>query len=227
MKVLGRILGIALLVVGLIVLGGVFFISMRSFGGQIVAAPPTPAASVFSPTLLATTPPLNPTLLLQQPTARETPTVPPVFPTVTPTHSPSPFPTPAGPPPTIGPSRYVSKEVVIAPVGSGPGEVGVKAVPGEPMGPTAITLDVTGSIFVLDRVNARINKYNSGGVFIAGIPISPEVRYPRDLAIDAAGALYILDGLSDKVLRFTQAGQLVKQYGSATQCLEPTSYPRG
>ncbi|MCL5074176.1 MAG: hypothetical protein M1136_00780 [Chloroflexi bacterium] len=95
--------------------------------------------------------------------------------------------------PTVGASVYISREVVVTPRGSAPGEVGIQEVPGGPAGPKSFAVRPDGEVYILDTVNHRINRYAGQGTFLSSVVYQPSI-FGCDLAVASDGALYVLDG---------------------------------
>lgn len=170
-------------------------------------------------TVTPTAPPLPVTPTLEPYPPPQTPTVPPpATPTFTPTPRVTP-PIPATPP--IMPETYISKTLVVAKVGDGPGEIGVLAVPGVPAyGPSSIALGKESNIYILDKQNDRVAKFDSQGTFLHNIPYEqPLIGW--DLRVDDRGLIYILDGgfygpdpasITQRVKLYDQEGRLIREY---------------
>lgn len=100
-------------------------------------------------------------------------------------------------------------------VGSGNKDVGIIMYGGGEeahiAGPTSITLDYKGNIYLLDAVNNRIKKFLSNGRFLRNIPISEfQLRklFSRDFPNN--GYNYILDYVNERKSRLTIKNKLSK-----------------
>lgn len=73
--------------------------------------------------------------------------------------------------------------------------------------PVDIVLDTKGNLFVLDRVNHRILKFDKGGRF-KGTCVESALKdtTPINIALDKAGFLYVLDRAKMKILKFETEG---------------------
>jgi RHS repeat-associated protein len=83
--------------------------------------------------------------------------------------------------------------------------------------PCAITADVSGNLYVVDRYNQRIRKISPAGVvttiagngtvgFADGPASSAMFNYPVDLDIDASGNIYVSDCSNYRIRRISPAG---------------------
>jgi hypothetical protein len=93
---------------------------------------------------------------------------------------------------------YISRTVVVAPVGSGAGEIGFLPAEGSegwPQTAQVFTLDRSGNIYILDVVNHRVARFDSTGRFVQNIPYPerPTLWYPELLAVDDTGIVYLFD----------------------------------
>ena len=107
---------------------------------------------------------------------------------------------------------YSYEEVVVAKVGSGPGEIGVRQKIGPPMGPSSFALDSHGNIFIVDTVNSRINQYSPRGAFLKSVPLGADVA-ASDLQVDDGGHLFVLDAPGfGSVRQYDPDGKLLRVY---------------
>lgn len=83
---------------------------------------------------------------------------------------------------------------------------------------SAVAVDSGGSIYVADRLNARINKYSSGGGFVKtwGTFGSGDAQFnqPVGLTVSNAGFVYVVDAYNDRVEQFSLSGAFVRSFGS-------------
>jgi hypothetical protein len=116
---------------------------------------------------------------------------------------------------------YVSTTVVVAKVGDGPGEIGYQTH-GEALPSKAdrFTVDGYGNIYILDRVNQRVAKFDTQGRFTQNIPYPgrEELWYPELIATDMEGRIYLYDGGTNPEMAGVQCydaqGTLVQKYPS-------------
>lgn len=200
MKTLGKAAGITVLLFMLAAVLFLLFTSMKSLQGQNPAAPPTPALSL-NPSLLASGPAAPASTVTQTPTPSS----------LRPTPTASPFPTPSGALPTVGPSQYVSKTIIFAPVGSGVGSIGLKVETGiPPEGPPTFYVDRKNGVFVLDSWNKRVSKYDSNGLFLGITPFSPDI-VANGLAV-ADNRLFVSDEHGRFIRQYDEKGTQVLDY---------------
>jgi DNA-binding beta-propeller fold protein YncE len=89
--------------------------------------------------------------------------------------------------------------------------------------PWGVAIGPTGSVFVADTWNHRIQKFTADGQFItswgAGIKQDLEDPYgfygPRGIAVDGEGRVYITDTGNKRVIVFDGDGNFITQFGSA------------
>jgi hypothetical protein len=119
----------------------------------------------------------------------------PMVPAVTPA-SPSPSPHAVVPPPA---RDATSHTLVRTSWGGGAGQLGRKNDPeGAPDGPMSLTVDGRGTVWVLDEVNRRIQRWSNRGAPLAPISIGTDTA--QDLALGRNGSVALLDRLGEKNL---------------------------
>ena len=141
------------------------------------------------------------------------------LPTPTPTARPTTIPAPTMVPPTpaipatpVAMETYISKTLITAKVGDGPGEIGIFVAPEvRTVVPRAIALDGEGNIYIFDAVNRRVVKYDSEGNFVSNIVLNPPMP-AKDMCIGDNGAIYLLDGGGLFARQYNQKGELVLEY---------------
>lgn len=113
-------------------------------------------------------------------------------------------------------------------------EGGVGEGRGEFSKPRGIVADTKGNFYVADTVNARVQKFDSAGNFVAafGKPGDGEGEFeePNGIAVDAAGSMYVTDALRHRLIKFNSDGTFVKEwkgpeinlYGSRDIAIGPT-----
>jgi len=109
-------------------------------------------------------------------------------------------------------SAYLSEEVAFIPNGKGAGQIQI--MPGfeeqKPVGPSAISVDDTGNIYIVDQLNNRIMKLSSNGNIINDFSYGTSVG-----AIDLAAInqeLFLLDGSNDIVHEYDFNGQFLRDF---------------
>ncbi|WP_172673712.1 hypothetical protein [Methanogenium cariaci] len=96
--------------------------------------------------------------------------------------------------------------------GSGDGEFDT------PFGGVAV--DTSGTVYVADTNNHRIQKFTSNGTFVTkwqsiGSGIGGEFQsLPYDVAVDASGTVYVVDWNFHRITTFTSDGMFLGQWGS-------------
>jgi streptogramin lyase len=84
--------------------------------------------------------------------------------------------------------------------------------------PADVAIDATGNIWVADRANNRIQKFNSKGEYLAKFGTlgsgNGQLNNPASLALDAAGNIWVADKLNSRIQKFSPSGQYLAQFGS-------------
>ena len=94
-------------------------------------------------------------------------------------------------------------------------------------GPTGVTVDMAGNLYIADTDNSRIRQVSPEGIIttVAGngnfgfsgdgsAATSVSLNRPRDVALDAAGNLYITDVVSNRVRRVSPEGIITTVAGN-------------
>jgi sugar lactone lactonase YvrE len=91
--------------------------------------------------------------------------------------------------------------------------------------PSGVAVDSTGSIYVSDRENRRVQVFSSTGAFTLQFPLPPvgqkaddddddkdkeEAGKPAGIAVDSLGNIYVADPKGGRVLKFSPAGTLLQ-----------------
>jgi tetratricopeptide (TPR) repeat protein/sugar lactone lactonase YvrE len=86
-------------------------------------------------------------------------------------------------------------------------------------GPEAVTVDSSGNIYVADKSNHRIQKFNSSGGFLAAWggygSGNGQFNNPEGIAVDSSNNVYVADTGNNRVQKFTSSGAFVKTWGTA------------
>jgi tripartite motif-containing protein 71 len=89
---------------------------------------------------------------------------------------------------------------------------------GEFSGVEGIGVDALGHIYVVDRGNDRIEKFDSNGTFITawGSPGTANGQFnsPEGITVDASGDVYIADHGNDRIEKFDSNGTFITAWGS-------------
>jgi len=104
-------------------------------------------------------------------------------------------------------------DVVSGAWGGAPGEFGRRADPeSAPEAPMSLAVGPNGDLFVLDQVNARIQRFDANGGLVGQLDTGSDTV--QDLAIDADGRVAALDRLGDsEVVMFDENGRQVDRIG--------------
>ena len=95
------------------------------------------------------------------------------------------------------------------------GEVGTAA--GEFDYMYGVSTSPTGHVYVVDRQNRRVQKFDSSGNFLGQWgsegTADGQFQLPTDSAVDASGNLYVLDVATNRVQKFTADGAFLAKWG--------------
>ncbi|MBC7388719.1 MAG: T9SS type A sorting domain-containing protein [Opitutaceae bacterium] len=93
----------------------------------------------------------------------------------------------------------------------------------------AVAVDTLGYVFVADRTNQQILKYNSDGVFIlkwgVGGRSDEAFNNPNGIKIDAKGDVYVADQSNNRIQKFSNDGVFITKW--TTNNSGYTSFPSG
>lgn len=84
--------------------------------------------------------------------------------------------------------------------------------------PRDVAIDSQGNIYVADRENHRIQKFDSSGTYITQWGSfgtgNGQFKYPRGIAIDSSDNIYVADCDNYRIQKFTSAGVYVTKWGN-------------
>ncbi len=78
--------------------------------------------------------------------------------------------------------------------------------------PTRSAIDASGNIYVTDKDNNRVQKFNSSGAYLGELAAG-QLIYPMSIAIDPSGNIYV-SSKSFVVKKFNSSGVYLTQWGS-------------
>ena len=131
------------------------------------------------------------------------------------------------PQPSLPPLQQLSVELVLGQPGDEPGSFNK---------PGGLTLDAAGNLYVADIFNHRIQKFDSGGNFLAQVGSHGEgegqFNEPWDVTVDGEGNLYVADTFNHRIQKFDADLNFVLAFGKPASNLEnpePDAFwgPRG
>lgn len=83
---------------------------------------------------------------------------------------------------------------------------------------TGSSSDADGNIYVAERVNDRVKKFDHAGHSLAVFGSSGsgdgQLESPHDVAVDSAGNVYVADTANDRVQKFDAAGNFLLKWGA-------------
>lgn len=93
--------------------------------------------------------------------------------------------------------------------GSGPGALD---------GPNGLAVDSSGTVYVADTGNDRIETFSSSGAFLgqwgAHGSADGQFDFPTDVAVDSLGEVYVTDRENNRVQRFNSVGTFLGSWGT-------------
>jgi subtilisin family serine protease/sugar lactone lactonase YvrE len=96
---------------------------------------------------------------------------------------------------------------------------GSGSAPGQMDAPWGLDVDFQGNVWVADRNNDRVEKYNAQGELLTtfGSPGTGNGQFnePLDVAVAADGTAWVTDGANARVQKFTSKGEYLAQFGSS------------
>jgi len=87
--------------------------------------------------------------------------------------------------------------------------------------PTGVAVDSSGVVYVVDRSNHRIQKFDADGRFLSTWGIEgdkeSEFLFPGGIALDPTGNVYVADCNNHRIQKFDQSGNLLGVWGWGVQ----------
>jgi len=84
--------------------------------------------------------------------------------------------------------------------------------------PSGIAVDAKGNVWVVDRTNSRLEKFDSTGKFLTSFGSSGtgngQFTRPTDVAIDSSGNLWVADTGNNRVQEISETGKYLTQFGT-------------
>jgi PKD repeat protein len=100
--------------------------------------------------------------------------------------------------------------------GSGNGEFGCDYDSYSENGPYGVAMDTAGNVYVADRHNNRIQKFDSSGTFITKWGSygtgDGEFNKPLGICVDSAGYLYVSDYWNNRIQKFDSSGTFIEKF---------------
>ena len=94
--------------------------------------------------------------------------------------------------------------------------------PGQFQYPVGLSVDPSGSVYVVDQGNHRIQKFTNDGVFITqwGTRGSDDGQFdqPQDICIGQNGSIYVVEDQNHRVQRFSSDGAFEVKWGHFDSC---------
>ena len=91
------------------------------------------------------------------------------------------------------------------------------SLPGQFATPAGMDTDAQGNLYVCDRDNRRIQKFDPSGRFLMQIApggvLGEPLTLAHDLALDDEGNLYVAEPFDNRIRVFSPAGQLLRVFG--------------
>ena len=89
---------------------------------------------------------------------------------------------------------------------------------GSSMIPDEVTTDAAGSVYVVDQLNHRIQKFTGTGTYVTQWGSfgngDGQFNAPNGVEVDAAGDVYVADTFNHRIQKFTGTGTYLTQWGS-------------
>jgi YD repeat-containing protein len=86
---------------------------------------------------------------------------------------------------------------------------------GQLKSPGDVALDAQGNLWVADKLNHRLQKFDPSGKFLAKVSAGIEpINRPTSIVVAANGDLLVTDSGNRRILRFSSAGAFISKFGS-------------
>jgi DNA-binding beta-propeller fold protein YncE len=91
------------------------------------------------------------------------------------------------------------------------------SAPGSLNTPFGLAMDASGNLYVADRLNHRIQKFDRDGVFLASWGsfgmAAGQFREPVDVTVDGDGVIYVTEAVGHRVQKLSATGQPLAMWG--------------
>jgi len=83
--------------------------------------------------------------------------------------------------------------------------------------PVGVALDASRNMYVVDRTNSRVEKFNSAGTFLSQFGNSGKgmLSGPSDITVDSEKYVWAADTNNNRLVRFNDKGEFVAMYGKS------------
>lgn len=85
--------------------------------------------------------------------------------------------------------------------------------------PAGVEVDAKGNLWVVDKSNHRLQKFDSTGKYLTSFgslgTAGGQFKRPADVAIDASGNLWVVDTGNNRIQQFSETGKFLAQFGTA------------
>jgi YD repeat-containing protein len=92
----------------------------------------------------------------------------------------------------------------------------VGTAPGQMRKPSDVLADAEGNVWVLDRLNSRVERFNAGGEFVSAFGAAGsgdgQLSLPNAMDMDAAGNIWVLDTGNSRVEKFSKQGAFLGKF---------------
>lgn len=96
--------------------------------------------------------------------------------------------------------------------------------------PRSVAVDSNGNIYVVDRLNHRVQKFDSSGNFVTKWGSfgsgNTQFKYPRGIAVDSSNNIYVADSDNHRIQKFDSNGNFITKWGNYGTGNGKISYPQ-